>query len=205
MDRMGSYPQSKKAAIYLRVSTDDQTVDNQRPVCLHVASARGLEVVRTYAESASTRGPRPQYDRMLRDAKRAAFSTLVVFSIDRFGRSMRENLNTIVELDRIGVSLVSTREAWLDTGGPTRELLIAIVSWVAEQERARIGERTRAGMERVRAKGVHVGRPRARVDVRQALLLLAKPYATWAKVAKAVGCSPSTLRRTLNNAPEKTT
>jgi DNA invertase Pin-like site-specific DNA recombinase len=71
------------------------------------------------------------------------------------------NLADVLELDRIGVTVVSVRESWLDTGGPVRSLLIAIFSWVAEQERARLIERTKAGLAAARRKGKRLGRPRA--------------------------------------------
>ena len=74
---------------------------------------------------------------MLKDARRGKFAVLVIWALERFGRSMIGNLSDVLELDRIGVTVVSARETWLDTGGPVRSLLIAIFSWVAEQERAR--------------------------------------------------------------------
>ena len=82
-----------------------------------------------------------------------------MWSLDRFGRSMAGNVNDALALDAAGVKLISVREPWLDTGGPVRDLLLAIFSWVAEQELRRLVERTRAGIERARAKGTKSGKP----------------------------------------------
>jgi DNA invertase Pin-like site-specific DNA recombinase len=98
---------------------------------------------------------------MLKDARRGKFQVLVVWALDRFGRSMVGNLRDVLELDRLGVQVVSVRESWLDTGSPVRTLLIAIFSWVAEQERSRLIERTKAGVAAARRRGARLGRPRA--------------------------------------------
>jgi len=102
------------------------------------------------------------------DAHRGAFDVLVVWTLDRFGRSMTGNLAAVLALDAAGVQLVSVQETWLDTSGPVRPLLIAVFSWVAEQERARLIERTNAGLARARAKGVRLGRPVKAIDLREA-------------------------------------
>ena len=155
-----------RAALYLRVSKADgsQTVENQRPEVEQLVRARGFEVVHAYEEQASAAKHRPKYEAMLKDARRGRFQVLVVWALDRFGRSMVGNLQDVLELDRLGVQVVSVREAWLDTGSPVRTLLIAIFSWVAEQERARLIERTKAGVAAARRRGARLGRPRARVD-----------------------------------------
>jgi putative DNA-invertase from lambdoid prophage Rac len=150
-----------RAAIYLRVSkaNGSQTVENQRPEVEQIARARGLAIVHVYEEQASAVKHRPQYERMMRDAKKGSFNTLVVWALDRFGRSMTGNLTDVLELDRVGVTVVSVRESWLDTGSPVRSLLIAIFSWVAEQERARLIERTKAGLEQARRRGPRSAAP----------------------------------------------
>ena len=121
---------------------------------------------------------------------------LLVWSLDRFGRSMVGNLQAVLELDRIGVQVVSVREPWLDTGGPVRSLLIAIFSWVAEQERLRLIERTKAGLDRARRQGKRIGRPRAPVDVTRALALR-REGKSMRETAKLLGVAPATLDRAL--------
>lgn len=146
-------------AVYLRVSTDLQDLNNQRADVDRLVKARGYRVVVLYEEQASAAKARPQFARMLKDAELGRFKVLVVWALDRFGRSMFGNLRDVVCLDAAGVQLVSVREAWLDTSGPMRSLLLAIFSWVAEQERARLIERVGAAQAARRRDGRPVGRP----------------------------------------------
>lgn len=106
------------------------------------ASSAALELVAEYEEKASAARVRPVFDRMVRDAHQGAFDVLVVWALERFGRSMVGNLQAVLDLDRCGVQVVSVREPWLDTGSAVRPLRIAIFGWVAEQERVTIVART---------------------------------------------------------------
>ena len=186
----------QKAAVYVRVSTDAQTVANQIADVEQLARARGFEPVR-YEESESAAKHRPVFDRMLADARAGRVRAVVVWALDRFHRSMRGTINDVLDLDQLGVRVLSVREGWLDTAGPVRQLLLAIFGWVAEQERTRLIERTRAGIARARKEGKRLGRPPA-----SGVLLGAaadKVAAGWrtARAARAVGVKPSTLRRYL--------
>lgn len=202
---------SKSAAVYLRVSTDRQTVANQRPDVEQLVRARGLDVVQVYEEQGSAAKKRPVFDSMMADARRGRFKVLVIWALDRFGRSMVGNMADVTELDRVGVTVVSVREPWLDTGGPVRSLLIAIFSWCAEQERARLIERTKAGLATARRRGKRLGRPRGpRIDLEGARALIAERKSLRA-AAGALGVPESTLRRALardggapNRSPEET-
>ncbi len=203
---------STRAAIYLRVSKSDgsQSTDNQRPEVEQLARARAFDITCVYEEQVSATKDRPEYTRMMKDAKKGAFDGLVVWALDRFGRSMIGNLADVLELDRVGVKVVSVRESWLDTGGPVRSLLIAIFSWVAEQERARLIERTKAGLVTARRKGKRLGRPPAerrhaghkgaRLDVDRARDLIAEG-ASVRSAARTLGASEATLRRALRRGP----
>lgn len=190
-----------KAAIYLRVSTQDQSLDNQLPDLERLAEARNLTIVETFAEKVSAAKARPQLDRMLAEAHRGRFQVVLVWSLDRLHRSMLGALQTVLDLDRIGVQVVSLREPWLDTGGPVRPLLIAIFGWVAEQERIRIGERTKAGLERARRRGVRLGRPRVDVDLDRLVALRAEGM-TMAKLVAELGVSVGTIHAALRGVQE---
>jgi putative DNA-invertase from lambdoid prophage Rac len=193
-------PSRLPAAIYVRASTGKQSAENQWPDVHQLVRARGLLLVATYDETASSGKARPVFDRMLEDARRGVFSVLVVWALDRFGRSMVGNLQAVLELDRINVQVVSVREPWLDTGGPVRSLLVAIFSWVAEQERARLGERTRAGLDRARARGKKLGRPRRAIgkrDLARARAML-EVGSSVRFAAKTIKVPASTLHRALN-------
>ena len=190
-----------RAALYLRVSSDQQSTECQRPEVEQLCRGRGLHVVAVYEEQASAAKHRPEYEKMLKDAKRGEFSVLVIWAIDRFGRSMTRNLADVLELDRVGVQVVSVRETWLDTGGPVRDLLVAIFSWVAEQERARIVERTKAGMVAAKKRGSRIGRPRARLDVGRLRELHVRGL-TVREIAKHMGVGASTVQRHLGSLAE---
>jgi putative DNA-invertase from lambdoid prophage Rac len=150
----------RRAALFYRVSTEEQTAENQRPDVEGLARARDLNVVATYEETISgAKLERTKLAAMLDAAHRRAFDVVIVWALDRLGRTMFETIETVRKLDRAGVELLSVREPWLDMGGPARTLLLSIFAWVAEQERTRLIERTRAGMERAKRAGKIIGRP----------------------------------------------
>jgi putative DNA-invertase from lambdoid prophage Rac len=185
----------------MRVSRGEQSPENQRADVERIARARGLELVGEYIETASGGGntPRPKFAEMMIDARRGAFDVLLVWALDRFGRSMVKNVNAVVELDRVGVQVVSVREPWLDTGGPVRDLLLAIFSWVAEQERTRLGERTRAGLDRARAQGKRLGRPRRHISAAELARVkaLRSRRVSMREVARQLRIPETVLRRAL--------
>lgn len=187
-----------RAAIYLRHSTDVAKTVNQRPEVEQLARARGYELAAVFEEGASAVKKRPDYDRMMKEAKRGGFDVVIVWALDRFGRSMIGNLTDVLELDRLNVKVVSVRESWLDTSGPVRNLLVAIFSWVAEQERSRLVERTKAGLVSARKRGVRVGRPPARLD-RDHLLDLRSQGVSVRAIAKLLGVGTATIQRRLKS------
>ena len=149
----------KTAAVYLRVSCDRSTVENQRAAVEQMSVARGFEPV-VYEEVESAVKARPVFEQMMTDARTGRVQAVAVVALDRLHRSMTGAISTVLELDRLGVQVMSVRESWLDTGGPVRPLLVAIFGWVAEQERATLIERTNAGLARARREGKTFGRPR---------------------------------------------
>ena len=195
---------ARRVAVYLRVSSDKQTVENQRGECEQLAVTRG-EVVRVYEEQGSAAKRRPVFDEVLADARRGEFDVLVVWAIDRFGRSMVGNLQDVLELDRIGVEVVSVRETWLATQGPTRNLLVGVFSWVAEQERAQLVERTKAGLRRAARHGTRsgkrVGRPIVHVDVEMAREIAARHGGSVRAASREMGVALGTLQRALERKP----
>ena len=186
---------SLRVATYCRVSTDRQTTEHQRPEVEQLARQRG-EVVATYEERASSKKARPEYARMLKDARRGMFDAVIIWAIDRLGRTMINNMQDIAELDRLGVRVVSVKEAWMDTSGPTRPLLIAIASWMAETEHARIVERIHAGLATARRKGKRLGRKPTRVDLDEVARLQGEGLSTRATALK-MGLTLSTLQRAI--------
>ena len=145
----------KRSVIYARVSTDMQDVDNQ------IEKLKTMQKLENYMETgiytdyvSGGSANRPQFQQMLKDARLRKFDVILVWSLDRFSREGISNtLSYLKQLKQHKVSLRSLQEPWLNTGDDGMgELLIAIFSWVAKQERIRISERTKAGL--VKAKNV---------------------------------------------------
>lgn len=189
---------TKRAAIYLRCSTSGQFTDNQKPEVEQFVQARGLQVVAVYEENVSAAARvRPEFDRMMKAAHSGAFQYLCVWSMDRLGRSMVGNLQTVLDLERKGVTVLSVKESFLDAElGPARQLLLGVLGWVAEQERIRIGERVRAGLERLKRKGVPLGRKRTSFNLRVAQRLQDDGHSI-REIARQLGVSSSVVHRGL--------
>ena len=185
-----------RAVLYQRVSSEQQHLENQTPDLMRLAAARGFDVTQVYEEKVSAVKQRPEMTRLLQAAHEGQFDALIITALDRLGRSMIGNLQLVLELDRLGIQVVSVREPWLDTGGPVRGLLIAIFSWVAEQERVHIVSRVRQGIQRAKREGRVLGRPPAQVDLDEALRLRARGLSVRA-IGRKLGVGSSTVHRVL--------
>ena len=185
-----------RAACYLRVSTKDQTVENQERELRQWADRLGLEVVARYADTASgTRSDRAALTEVLATAHRRTFDVLLIWSLDRLTREgIGATARYLDQLRAAGIRVMGYREAWLDTGGPVGELLIAIFAWVAQQERQRLGERVRAGQARARTAGVHLGRKARAVDLGELRRRRAEGQ-PWRQIARSLRVPVRTLRR----------
>jgi len=186
-------PTTKRAAIYVRISTEHQHLSVQRPQVEEMLAARGYRVVAIYEDVESGAvARRPGWDHCLKDAAKKKFDAIGVWAIDRVHRSMSGVVGAILHLDRLGVPLMSVREPWLDTGdSPVRPLLVAIFGWVAEQERAQIRARTLAGLAKARKAGKRLGRPKAEIDLVRARAMYSAG-AGLRTVAKSLGVGAST-------------
>ena len=169
-----------KAALYLRVSTDKQELENQLEPLKKFAKGRGLKIVQVYRDMATGKNSdRPALNKMLKDAHRHVFDVIVVWALDRLSREgMSRTVQLIEMLDRMGIGVISYSEPYLDTTNElARNILLAVVSTLAKAERERISERTRAGLARVKRSGKKLGRPEIASKKRtQAVKLLKKGY-----------------------------
>ena len=161
-----------RIAIYTRVSKSDESQDpqNQLNPLKDFAKALKGEVIGEYVDLASGgRSDRENFLRMLEDADKHKFDLLLIWSLDRLSREGISNtLGYLDRLKRNGVAVKSLQESWLDTRDESLgQLLIAIFSWVAQQERKRIVERTMAGLDRARRNGKKLGRPVGKKDSKQ--------------------------------------
>jgi DNA invertase Pin-like site-specific DNA recombinase len=190
-----------RAVLYLRVSTSDQTTENQLPALRQIAAARGFEVVDEIHETMSgSKKARPGLQRLLQGAHRGAYQVVLVWALDRLGRTMTGVVETVQEFDRLGCRVISHQEQWLDVDGPIRPLLISIFAWVAEMERARNIERTKTGIATARARGKSLGRPKVQLDIDRAFRLHHKEGLSIAATAKKLGVGVGTLHRALAKA-----
>jgi DNA invertase Pin-like site-specific DNA recombinase len=187
-----------RAAMYLRVSRDDQTTENQRLVLVKVAEHRGWVITETYEDAgisgAKGRDQRPAFDQMLKDAVRGRFHVLMVWSIDRLGRSVLHVANALAELDGAGVALYSDQQG-IDSTTPMGRAMIQMASVFGEQERETLRSRVLAGLDRVRQQGKKLGRPKVPAKVEASIRLHLNAGHGILKVAKIVGVGSGTVQR----------
>jgi DNA invertase Pin-like site-specific DNA recombinase len=194
-----------RAALYARVSTTGhgQDVGLQLDELRQVAAQRGWHTAEYVDDGVSgTKTSRPALDRMLADAQAGRLDLVVVWKLDRLGRSLQHVLGVLDQLTGHGVGFVSLRDAGLDTTTPAGRLFTAIIAAFAEFERGVIQERVVAGVRRAQAAGKHCGRPRK--DTADKALVAAKALLDqgwgWRAVAEATGIQKDTLRRRLRDA-----
>lgn len=185
-----------RIAIYVRVSTDDQTTENQRIELERVAKARGWAIAETYTDrgisGAKGRDKRPGFDRLLKDAVRGKFDLIAAWSVDRLGRSLQDLVAFLGEIQSAGCGLYLHQQA-VDTTTPSGRALFGMLGVFSEFERAMIVERVKAGIARAKAQGKHVGRPGLPEHVRRVVLKHKK--LSGRAVAKLAGISEASVRR----------
>jgi DNA invertase Pin-like site-specific DNA recombinase len=173
-----------KAAVYLRVSTDDQDEEHQGPDCLRLVEARGWEPL-VFQERESGAVDRPVWREVLELARRGEVRAVVVRDLKRYGRRRLQILEDVAKLDEWGCTVVSIREPWLEAFGRARELLLGIFAWWAEDERLELIQATRSGLARARRKGKILGRPAREFtdDAKKLAQRLRGEGRSWRKVA----------------------
>ena len=188
----------KRAAIYVRVSTDHQTVENQLRELRQVAERRGWEVAEVYSDAgisgAKDRKKRPGLDRMLNDAGRRKFDIVMAWAVDRVGRSLIDLLGTIQHLEACGVDLYLDQQN-IDTSTPMGKLVFQVTGAFAEFERSMIKQRIHAGLRRAVAKGTKLGRPSTADDVQDRIRRALRDGLSIRKTAAKFGVNKSTVQR----------
>lgn len=188
-----------KAAIYARVSTTDQNCEMQVRELHEYAARRGWTVSAEYVDTgwSGAKASRPELDRLMRDASLRHFDAVLVWKLDRFGRSVRNCLDGIESLRAHGVRFLAVSQSIdTDESNPTARLLLHILASVAEFERELIRERVRAGVKSAKHKGKQLGRRRAVFDRSRA----AEMYASGAslrEIAAALQVGRGTVHRFL--------
>jgi len=189
-----------KAAIYARVSTADQHNAIQVRELSEYVQRREWELAGTYQDQISgAKASRPGLDKLMADARQRRFDVVLVWKLDRFGRSLVHCVSGIQELASLGVRFIATSQG-LDTdeSNPASKLLLHILAAVAQFERELIRERVSAGMRNARQKGKHLGRPK-RIFNHQRAVELRQQGVSLPKIARELGVGLGTVVRAINN------
>jgi DNA invertase Pin-like site-specific DNA recombinase len=190
--------QVKRAALYLRVSTNGQTVDNQRRELVAAAQRHGWEVVAEFSDQGISgkngREKRPGFDRLCSAISRRECDLVASWSVDRLGRSLQHLVGFLGELHAKKVDLYLHQQG-VDTSTPAGKALFQMMGVFAEFERAIIVERINAGLARAKANGVVLGRPKVSGrDEERARKELAKGTGV-VRTARLVGLGTGTVQR----------
>jgi DNA invertase Pin-like site-specific DNA recombinase len=191
--------EAKRAGIYARVSTPDQSTDVQLEALRKYCDQRGWDVASEESETASgATTKRPRREALMLSAKQRKLDVIVVWKLDRWGRSTRDVLDTVEDLKAFGVRFVSITEA-IDADTPMGQLFLALCAAFAQMERELIKERVKVGIERYREINGEWGRPKsARAKSAQVLELHALNWSN-GKIAKTCGISRASVIRILKD------
>jgi len=193
----------KYAFAYLRVSTEEQTVQNQKLALEKWARDNNYQILDFFEDSAvSGKVPATQrrgFQDMLELVKTAQVDAVLVYELTRVGRTFWDTLDAIKAIEQYAPLVsCSPRESFLQTTDPSvRKLMIGILTWVAERERDMLVQRTKDGLVRARAAGKEIGRPQKVIDRNELLSLLAKKHSK-SEIAKELGVSRVTLYKEIN-------
>jgi DNA invertase Pin-like site-specific DNA recombinase len=190
-----------RVALYARVSTFNhhQDPELQLSELREYAARRGFEIAGEYVDRgvSGAKDSRPELNRLMADAHQRRFDAVLVWKLDRFGRSLKHLVNALSDFEALGVSLVSLRDN-LDLTTPSGRLMFAVIGAMAEFERALIQERVRAGLRNARAKGKVLGRPKRIVNADRIAHLRATG-ASWRAISEQLEVPVATLIRRAKN------
>ena len=192
---------TKKVVIYARVSTLDQTVDNQLIELRDHCSKMGWEIVKEYTDEGLSgtlsRDKRPALNAMIKDGYRKKFDTVVCWDISRIGRSMKELVLFLSDMKDRGIGICSVRQGF-DTSTSMGEIMFKFVGILSSWEREMIRERTLAGLERAKSEGKILGRRKVTNDTMTAKIIeLRNEKKSFREIASEVGVSRGTVSNVL--------
>ena len=186
-----------KIAVYARVSTlnKGQDVDMQLIDMRKSIESKGWNLSKEYVDRgvSGSKSSRPQLDKLMRDAADKKFDAVLVWKLDRFGRSVRHPVNAIAELESFGVAFISLKDS-IDLTTAQGRLMFQIIAAMDEFERELIRERVKAGMANARTKGKQIGRPSLGID-RDQVTALKSAGQSWNEISVALFCSVSSAKR----------
>ena len=202
-----SCPMIKKTvAIYARVSTGDQTADNQLIELRQVAERMGWVIVEEYLDQgisgSKDRKQRPAYDQMCSAIVQRKFDVVMAWSVDRLGRSLQQLVALLMDMNAKGIDLYLHQQG-LDTTTPTGKAMFQMCGVFAEFEQAMIQERVKAGLERARSQGKTLGRPRTSSTVEQQIKDARQQGKGIRKIASELGIGVSVVQRVVHSSSLK--
>lgn len=152
-----------RVAIYGRVSTNEQTVENQINFLQEIVDRNGWDLVQIYIDKgvSGTKGrdQRPEFDRLCKDMIRRKFNRILVWDISRLGRSLQHLVEFLNDVQSVNCHLY-IHQSGLDTSTPSGRMMFQMIGVFSEFERSMISERVKLGLERVKSKGTQLGRPK---------------------------------------------
>jgi len=191
----------KQVAVYARVSTGEQTPDNQLQELRDVAARMGWQVAEEYVDhgisGAKGRDRRPAYDRLCAAIVRREIDLVMAWSVDRLGRSLQQLVDLLSDLQTKGVDLYLHQQG-IDTTTPAGKAMFQMCGVFAEFERTMIRERVKAGLERARAQGKTLGRPRTSESVEKKIQAARRQGKGIKKIANELGIGVSTVQRVVH-------
>ena len=187
-----------KVAIYVRVSTNEQTTENQVRELEAWADRAGHQIVAIYDDNgisgAKGREYRAEFDKLLKGAVRRDFELVAAWSVDRLGRSLQDLIAFLQELHGAGVDLYLHQQA-LDTTTPGGKAMFQMMGVFAEFERSMISERVKSGLARAKSNGKTLGRPKVSDEIEDQIRLLRSEGKGILSIAKQLGIGTSTVQR----------
>lgn len=190
-----------KIAIYSRVSKDSSDNTNQLIVLREYCQQMGYEIFQEYVDVVSgAKENRPQFEIMMKDASKRKFDMLLFFALDRLTREgTRKTIHYLQMLDDCGIAYKSFSEQYIDSSGIFKDVIIALLSTLAKQERIRISERVKAGLEKSRQQGRVGGRPKMESAIINKIREMKAEGSTIVSIAKNLDISRGSVYQYLNS------
>lgn len=185
----------ERIAVYLRVSTQDQSTELQKREILQYVQSRGWGPPQIYEDKATgTNANRPMLKALLGDCRERKVDVVIAWKLDRFFRSLKDLVTTLQELTELGIDFISLKDH-IDLSTSSGRLMMHMLGAFAEFEASLIRERVRAGLRNARAKGKVLGRPKERDDDR--IHLLRYQGVSIKQIARELGIAKSTVQDSL--------
>ncbi len=189
--------EDKRVAVYVRVSTKDQSIDMQLNDLERYTNEREFNIFRTYKDNgvSGTKETRPALSELMNDAKKRKFDTVLVWRFDRFARSTKHLVTALYEFRNLGIDFISYHEN-IDTSSPLGEAIFTIISAMSKLERDIIAERVKGGLRKARANGKRLGRPKSAVDTDK-VIEYRNQNKSIRQIARELNLSKGAVQRTL--------